>query len=799
MKKSLLLLISIFSVSLLSRCGGSSTIPPPVATHFSVTSPISSAIAGTVFNVTVTALDSSNADVSSYAGTLHFTSTDPQAVLQAATTLKNGTGTFPATLKTVGGQTITATDTTSASITGASNSITVSAAAPSRFSVSAPATAMARVIFSFTVSALDAYNNPATSYAGTVHFTSSDAKAVLPPNSTLPNGMGNFFATAESTGSQTITATDVSGSLTGKSAPIATTAPANLAITSGAPPNGTIDTTYGGTRVTYELCGAGGCHPCSPTPIPGTCGVWPSCPHTKPCIAKLDFSGFTLNATGGVPPYGWNASSLPPGLSVQTESGEVDISGTPPAGSSATYSGVQVTVHDSGNPPANMPATYKIVISDPPPPVVNLTPAPPAGAVGLPYSFTFAAIGGLLPYQNWNENGALPPGLSPLTSGAVLSGKPTATGSFPLTVTVQDSLGQNSAPQNFTISVYLHGFIATGSMPTALSGYTATLLGNGKVLVAGGFIQGTGTLATAELYDPATGTFTATGSMGTARSGHTATLLKDGTVLVAGGTDSNVEFATAESYDPTTGEFTPTAGSMGTARAGQTATLLNDNKVLVLGGVDTNGNYLSSAELYDPGTGGFSPTGSLLTAVVAYTVTLLGNGKVLVAGGFATNASPLATTELYNPTAGTFAATGSMAGARAQHTATLLNTGKVLYAGGTDASGKPVAVAELFDPVAGTFAATGTMVTARTQHTATLLKDGTVLLTGGESLTGNYLIDLSAAELFDPNSGSFAPTGSMGITRTYHEATLLNDGRVLVTGGYNLEQATYLATAELYQ
>jgi hypothetical protein len=795
MKKAQLLCISILGLCLLTNCGGANP-PRPLTTHFSVIPVANTATAGTPFSFTVTALDSLNAVVPTYAGTIHFTSSDGHAALPADTTITNGVGSYSATLKTAGSQTITAT----AAISGTSNSISVSAAPASQLVVSAPATATARVPFSFTVGALDGYNNPATSYAGTVHFASSDAKAVLPSNSTLPNGAGSFLATAESTGSQTITATDTAmGSLIGKSAPIATTAPANLAITSGAPPNGTVDKSYGGARVTYELCTAVGCQPCSPTPIPGTCGVWPSCPHTRPCILKLDFSGFTLNASGGVPPYGWNASSLPPGLSVQTETEEVDISGTPPAGSNATYSGVQVTVHDSGNPPANMAATYKIVINDPPPPVVNVIPAPPAGAVSLPYSFTFAATAGLLPYQNWNETGALPPGLSPLTSGGVLSGKPTATGSFPITVTVQDSLGQASAPQNFTITVYLQGFIATGSMPSAPSGYTTTLLGNGKVLVAGGFIQGTGPLATAELYDPATGTFTATGSLGTARSGHTATLLKDGTVLVAGGTDSNVEFATAELYDPTTGKFAPTAGSMGTARAGQTATVLNDNKVLMLGGLDTNGNYLSSAEIYDPGTGGFSPTGSLLTARVAYTATLLGNGKVLVAGGFATNASPLATTEMYDPISATFSASGSMAGARAQHTATLLNTGKVLYAGGTDVSGKPVAIAELFDPVAGTFASTGSMVTARTQHTATLLKDGTVLLTGGESLSGNSLIDLSAAELFDPNIGSLAATGSMGIARTYHVATLLNDGRVLVTGGYNLEQLTYLATAELYQ
>jgi hypothetical protein len=799
MKKSLLLLISIFSVSLLLSCGGSSTTPPPVATHFSVTSPISAATAGTVFKVTVTALDSSNAEVSSYAGTLHFTSTDPQAVLQAATTLKNGTGTFPATLKTVGGQTITATDTTSASITGASGSITVSAAAPSRFSVSAPATAAARVTFSFTVSALDAYNNPATSYAGTVHFTSSDAKAVLPSNSPLPNGVANFYATTETAGNQTITATDtVMASLTGKSSSIATTAPATLAITSGAPPNGTVDTSYGGTRVTYELCTAVVCQPCSPTPIPGTCGIWPPCPHSKPCIAKLDFSGFTLNATGGVPPYSWNASSLPPGLGVQIENKEVDISGTPPAGSNATYKNVQVTVNDSGNPPAQMPATYTIVIKNPAPPIIRTTPAPPAGAVDLPYSFSFTADGGQQPLA-WSAIGGLPQGISPLTFTGVLSGTPTITGPFSITVTAQDALGQNSTPQNFTISIFLHGFIATGSMSIVRTGYTQTLLGNGKVLVAGGWVPGTGPLATAELFDPATGTFAATGSMGTARTAHTATLLKDGTVLVAGGTDSNVDFATAELYDPTTGTFKPTTGNMTTAREGHTATLLNNNKVLVLGGSDTSGNGLTSAELYDPATGNFTPTGSMGTLRTGYVTTSLPNGKVLVAGGFDTNSTLLATAELYDPAAGTFAATGSLTTARSQDTATLLNTGKVLIAGGMDSIGTPVAIAELFDPVAGTFAPTGSMLTPRTQHTASLLNDGTVLLAGGYDHPVDQISEVSSAELFNPTSGNFAATGSMGITRIAHMATLLNDGRVLVTGGFSEQLFGYTATAELYQ
>jgi hypothetical protein len=792
MKKSLLLMISICGLWLINGCGSTTTKFHQVATHFSVMPASNAQIAGTAFNFTVTALDSSNAAVGAYAGTVHFTSTDVRAALPADTTMTNGMGSFSATLKTAGNQTITAT----ATISGISSSLTVSAAPASQLAVSAPATATARVTFSFTVSALDAYNNTATSYSGTVHFASSDTKAVLPANSPLPNGVGNFSATTESTGNQNITATDtVSVSLTGKSSTIATTTPPALMITSGAPPNGTVDQIYGGLRRRYEACATSGCFACTrpAPPLPGTCPAWPPC-GSRPCILELDLTGFTLSAAGGVPPYGWSASALPLGLRLTNEDVEFDISGTPPSGTTGTYKNVLVTLNDSGTPQAQTPATYTILVSNPPPPVVNSTPAPPAGAVNLPYTYNFTASSGTLPLQNWNETGALPPGLSPLTAGGLLSGTPTSTGSFPISVTVQDAAGQSSAPQGFALSIYQHGFAPTGSMTTLRTGYAQTLLRNGKVLVTGGWVPGTGPLATAELFDAATGTFAATASMGTARSGHTATLLNDGRVLVAGGTDSNVIFATAEIYDPTTGKFTPT-GSMGTASDGHTATLLNNNKVLIVGG------SLAIAELYDPVAGTFAATGGLTTLRESYAINLLANGKVLVAGGVDASSSPLATAEIYDPVAGTFAATGSMTSKRLGPTATLLNSSKVLVAGGTDASGNPVAAAELYDPVAGTFAVTGSMVTARIHHTATLLNDGTVLFAGGDILIGNTFNGASTAELFDPTTGTFLHTGSMGANRTYHLATLLNDGRVLVTGGFTVTQTSlgYTATAELYQ
>jgi hypothetical protein len=177
-------------------------------------------------------------------------------------------------------------------------------------------------------------------------------------------------------------------------------------------------------------------------------------------------------------------------------------------------------------------------------------------------------------------------------------------------------------------------FGSTGSLNTARQSHTATLLTNGKVLVLGGYNSGGSPLASAELYDPASGTWTATGSLNTGRVYHTATLLSNGKVLVAGGIDATGHVSlTAELYDPASGTWAAT-GSLNTAHYLDTATLLPNGKVLVAGGFYGNGPFASAiAELYDPASGAWAATGSLHTARAEYTATLLPNGKVLVAGG----------------------------------------------------------------------------------------------------------------------------------------------------------------------
>ncbi|HYW47242.1 MAG TPA: hypothetical protein VE959_30525 [Bryobacteraceae bacterium] len=188
--------------------------------HLVVSAP-ATATAGTPVNVTVTVKDSSNNTVSGYTGTVHFTSSDTAATLPSNATLTNGAGTFPATLVTVGSQTITATDTVTGSIAGTSAAIAVAAGPATRLRVIAPASASPGVAFTFTVTALDQFNNTATGYAGAVHFTSSDGAATLPSNSTLTNGAGSFPATLATVGSQSISATDtVASSITGTSNPI---------------------------------------------------------------------------------------------------------------------------------------------------------------------------------------------------------------------------------------------------------------------------------------------------------------------------------------------------------------------------------------------------------------------------------------------------------------------------------------------------------------------------------------------------------------------------------------------------
>lgn len=240
------------------------TVNPGPAIRFTVTAP-ATATAGSSFSITVTAYDQYDNRATGYAGTVHFTSTDPAATLPVDATLTNGLGSFGTTVNTAGTRTITATDTVTSSINGASGNIVVSPGPADRFEIAAPATATAGTSFGYTVTAYDATGNINTTYDGTVHFTSSDPAPTLPADATLTGGTGAFSAMLETAGTQTITATDtVTPSITGASGTITVspapathfTVTAPAAATAGTPvsvtvtaldPYGNRDTGYAGT------------------------------------------------------------------------------------------------------------------------------------------------------------------------------------------------------------------------------------------------------------------------------------------------------------------------------------------------------------------------------------------------------------------------------------------------------------------------------------------------------------------------------------------------------------------------
>jgi hypothetical protein len=270
---------------------------------------------------------------------------------------------------------------------------------------------------------------------------------------------------------------------------------------------------------------------------------------------------------------------------------------------------------------------------------------------------------------------------------------------------------------------------------------------DGRIFVAGGEgIYGTG-IDSVEIYNPATGKWQVTSNMSTPRLNPTATLLDNGKVLVVGGytyDSACCALASAEIYDPTTGTFSPT-GSMSTARRNLTATLLNNGTVLIAGGY--NGTNLDAPEIYNPITGKFSATGSMGTPRRFPTANLLLDGKVLIVGGYGENNFVLASASLYNSQTGTFSSTGSLNTPTGRQTSTLLIDGKVLIAGGYNLT-NVLSSAELYDPVTGTFSVTGSMTVPRWRHAEARLLNGDVLIVGGASVGGNADGAIASAEIY---------------------------------------------------
>jgi len=379
------------------------------------------------------------------------------------------------------------------------------------------------------------------------------------------------------------------------------------------------------------------------------------------------------------------------------------------------------------------------------------------------------------------------------------------------------SLGAVGAPATAA------SFLPAAALTTGRYYHTATTLPDGKVLVAGGNRpsgQGFVFLSAAELYDPATDTWTSAGTLAPALAYHAATLLPSGKVLLIGGCEPT-EAAPPQVYDPATNAWSYAGTTVPLPRLFPTATLLADGRVLVVGGrYGSGGPSLKSAALFDPAMNTWSPVPDMSRERIAHTATLLPSGKVLVTGGLdaqsAQNAR-IATAELYDPVTNTWSSAGTLAHARDSHSATLLSDQTVLVAGGTGPIQRSfgtvtgyLSSAEIYAPDSNTWTSTsasdceeqfedetppapGCLANPRTGHTATLLGDGTVLAAGGINLDRD-----GSAEIYHAGSRTWSGAGAMSTPRELHTATLLKDGRALIVGGWNMYGVGTLASAEIY-
>ncbi len=324
-----------------------------------------------------------------------------------------------------------------------------------------------------------------------------------------------------------------------------------------------------------------------------------------------------------------------------------------------------------------------------------------------------------------------------------------------------------------------------GKMATGRSSHVSELLPNGQVLVAGGFDTANSITDSAELFDPVNETFAATtGSMINARGFHASVVLGDGHIFITGGATgpSFVETNSTEIYNTATGQF-GASGMMNYARAFHTMTMLKDGRVLIAGGTvpGSTGSFSSrKAEVYDPSSGSFTTLPDMSVYRAGHTATRLPSGLVLLAGGNSTDLRG----ELFNPVTGTFSLVGgSLGSARRGHTATHIEDGVVLLMGGGTRT------AELYVPSQDIFRPANSFpLYDRREQTVSLTTSGRLFFTGGSYFSGNVLFFSLTTEYYYPKSGTFGPSQLLlDNPKTRHRATELNDGRILITGGSNID------------
>lgn len=409
---------------------------------------------------------------------------------------------------------------------------------------------------------------------------------------------------------------------------------------------------------------------------------------------------------------------------------------------------------------------------------LQVSPAPAVSGVGLNTQITSTALytdsssSSVTHLTNWTSDDPSVASIHPTTG--VLTG--VAAG----TTTIRAGFGVLTGTTTATI---VNGAWVAGlpmSNPHGDS-HTSTLLPSGEVLVVGGRDAfSTGATNTADLYEPASQTWSAVGPMTHVRLSHTATLLANGNVLVAAGTDRTPPMNTTEIFNSSTRTWSP-GPSMSTARHRHAAARLLDGRVLVVGGA-TADTFLASAEIYDPIANTWTSAPSMSIARAAPTATRLADGRVLVVGSTGANAAGSA--EVYDPVANSWSATPNMSAPRwVRHTATLLTNGKVLITGGAGPGRVGNSYGELYDPQTNTWSQTSPMINLRDFHTAALMADGKVIVIGESNASSQQPPLLPLSEFFDPMTGSWSAGLPLGVGRNDVTVTVLNNQAVLVVGG----------------
>lgn len=288
------------------------------------------------------------------------------------------------------------------------------------------------------------------------------------------------------------------------------------------------------------------------------------------------------------------------------------------------------------------------------------------------------------------------------------------------------------------------------------------------------------------LMTPSGLTLSSAPDMRAGRASHSATTLLDGRVLIAGGFVTKGSPIGAELFDPQRGQYQSLPPMVHT-RHSHTATRLPDGRVLLVGGYTSTNEPTAAAEIFDPRTNSFSPTGTPTAARADHIAVLLRNGTVLLAGGLGPNWTFLASAEVYDPATGRFTPTGSMTTPRESHAAVILRDGRVLIAGGHRGRREQIQLftsAEVYDAASGSFTRVADMRVRRHKHDAVLLRDGRVLITGGSDERDNRGV-YTSTEYFDPARNTFSLGPSMQLGRYKHRlsAVVQDDGRVVLAGG----------------